>query len=272
MSATRHLEELNCQQAALPSPGPAERRARASRRKRREVRQKLLSGCKLSRLRPGDSSTPELDGLSCKQTERTGTAQADDSQLRSGPICLRKTSDADACQQHAPLFRGQVQLDEAQWASDSCQESFSRDGGSLLPVYCPVAPSHWVSTGVQDEGSSQDDIDLALWIASNRPVRPAGWATMSGLTATFSNDSISCSDTTYDMPCTLPAAPAHQDHARHVSFNLPAISMQPMDNINGDLILGDILPDVPEGTESVDLLGLHIPIGPWSLPDIPHSF
>ena len=52
---------------------------------------------------------------------------------------------------------------------------------------------------MQDGASPREDIDLALWVATNRPIRPAGWANMSEQSGDL--DVLNCSDLDDTISC-----------------------------------------------------------------------
>ena len=116
--------------------------------------------------------------------------------------------------------------------------------------------------------SPQEDVDITLWVASNGPARPADWATMSEPETSCWDDTSSCDATACDFPSSYLAAPSFNFLGHPANHGEPP-AVRPLEDLDDDLFVHtDVLPDVPDGTGSVDLLACHVPLGPVHLPDL----
>ena len=143
----------------------------------------------------------------------------------------------------------------------------------------------------------QDDVDLALWVAANRPIRPNGWASIEGeepQEPVFRWDSQNALriDGHPDMGGQQQKAQAPGRHGWGASAQSyeegllaqPAavwadarpelIQCRGVVDPKPDAWAGslDVLPDVPGGLESVDQLATHVSLWPTTTTDSPPTF
>ncbi len=136
---------------------------------------------------------------------------------------------------------------------------------------CAVPVHEYRTHGDRPEKlAPQHEVERALWMASNRPVRSAEWAFEPDLAAETSREdcmtsleSADVSDTIFSQPHATTDGPSPRiddtHHQAHMSLASLPTECSPLLQKYFPFTM-DVLPDVPTGTESVEVLACHIPL------------